>query len=516
MFAANDPYTPPEASPKLVEYPPRHPALAAINNQILPEPETHSIWDRIRAGFRIPDVEHKRIDQGIAWYARHPDYLNRVAQRAEPFLHLIVEEIEAKGLPTELALLPVVESAFQVFAYSHGRAAGIWQFIPSTGRLFKLKQNWWYDGRRDVYASTRAAMQFFGRLDQRFKGDWLHSLAAYNSGDGTVLRAIRRNHKRGRATDYWSLDLPTETEGYVPKLLALKAIIANPAAYGIDLLEISDRAKVTPVDVGGQIDLALAAELAELPIADLYQLNPGFNRWATDPNGPHRLLLPLENAELFTQALAEVPPEARVTWDRYQIKAGETLSQIAEKTGTTIKHLKNINNIRGTTIRAGKHLIVPKAAKNPAAYRYSQKQRQQRHLSTKRAGTKHVHTVQAGDTLWDLSRRYAVSPRHLASWNGLAVRDPIRPGQKLTLWLDAAKVQKASLQAPGSHGVPIDQAVRAVQYRVRKGDSLSRIASKFSVTVNDLLRWNPTLKKVKYLQPKQRVKVYVDVRKQAG
>lgn len=179
-------------------------------------------WERIRNGFDLPNVQHKRIEQELNWFKRHPEYINRVVERARPYLHYIIETVEAAGIPSELALLPIVESAFQPFAYSHGRAAGIWQFIPATGKRYGLKQNWWYDGRRDVYASTKAAVRLLKNLNKNFKGDWMHALAAYNTGDGRVKRSIRRNKRKGKSTDFFSLRLPKETRAYVPKLLALK------------------------------------------------------------------------------------------------------------------------------------------------------------------------------------------------------------------------------------------------------------------------------------------------------
>jgi len=291
----------------------------------------NNIWDRIRNNANlIDDTNHPRLLAELKWYAKHDKYLDRVAQRAEPFLHYIMNEAEARGLPSELALLPIVESAFQPFAYSHGRAAGIWQFIPSTGKIYGLKQNWWYDGRRDVYASTKAALKYLQQLNKEFKGDWLHALAAYNSGSGTVRRAIRKNKKRGRPTDYWNLKLPKETQAYVPKLLALKRIIENPEKFDITLRCVEDLPFFELVDTGSQIDLAMAADLAKVDLETIYKLNPGYNRWATDPYGPHKLLIPVDKADPFKQALADMPKSQRIKWKRHKIKTGETLSHIAE------------------------------------------------------------------------------------------------------------------------------------------------------------------------------------------
>jgi membrane-bound lytic murein transglycosylase D len=224
--------------------------------------EPRDLWSRLRDGFQLSENQHPRMQNDLAWYASHNNYLIRMTERATPYLYLIVEEAERRGIPLELALLPVVESAYQPFAYSHGRAAGLWQFIPGTGRRYKLSQTWWYDGRRDVTASTRAAFDYLEYLHRYFDGDWLHALAAYNSGEGTVRKAIRRNKKMGKPTDYWSLDLPEETEGYVPKLLAISALVANPPAHGVILASVVDAPYLSSVNVGSQIDLDLAAELA--------------------------------------------------------------------------------------------------------------------------------------------------------------------------------------------------------------------------------------------------------------
>ncbi|MCW8831561.1 MAG: transglycosylase SLT domain-containing protein, partial [Gammaproteobacteria bacterium] len=222
------------------------------------EPPLETVWQHVRAGFKLEAHTDKKLMQSeLAWYAGHKGYIQRVMERSDPFLHYILSEAEKRNLPTELVLLPIVESAFQPFAYSHGRAAGLWQFIPATGRLYGLKQNWWYDGRRDIYASTQAALKYLTNLNKLFKDDWLLALAAYNSGSGTVQRAIRKNKKRGKPTDFWNLDLPRETRSYVPKLLALKELITHPQKYDISLRCIPHVPGFKRIDVGSQIDLAL-------------------------------------------------------------------------------------------------------------------------------------------------------------------------------------------------------------------------------------------------------------------
>jgi membrane-bound lytic murein transglycosylase D len=473
-----------------------------------PAPPT-DVWQRIREGFSLAETDHPRLQRELDWYARHPGYMQRVSERATPYMHYVIETIEENNLPSELALLPIVESAFQPFAYSHGRAAGIWQFIPSTGRRFGLKQNWWYDGRRDVYAATQAAVTLLETLNQEFDGDWLLALAAYNSGSGTVHKAIRRNQKRGKPTDFWSLELPRETRAYVPKLLALKKLIADPAAYEMQLNPIPNEPYFSRVELNWQIDLARAADLAEISLDELYRLNPGYNRWATAPDGPHHLLIPLENIDIFAANLDALPPEERIRWIRHKIRPGDTLSTIALKYNTSIATIKQVNRIRGSFLRAGKSLTIPVASQSAASYRFSETQRIKSLQNTPRHGVKVVHIVQPGDTFWDLAQRHKVNVRALAKWNGMAPRDPLMPGQKLVIWsrnsTQTSSSEAALLSLPQQRSV-----TKQIGYKVRRGDSLSKISRKFRVSVDELRRWN-NLPKGKYLQPGQSLTLYVDV-----
>ena len=474
---------------------------------------TLSIWPRVRAGFQLPeDIKHKSLQNEIDWVARHPEYLQRVMQRADPFLYYILEEAEKRNLPTELVLLPIVESAYQPFAYSHGRAAGLWQFIPSTGRQYGLKQNWWYDGRRDIYASTQAALNYLERLNKLFKGDWMLALAAYNSGSGTVQRAIKRNKKQNRPTDFWHLKLPKETRAYVPKLLALKEIISNPELHSASLRCIPDAPGFKQVKTNAQIDLALAAELAELDLETLYNYNPAFNRWATDPDGPHSLILPIASAEAFENNYSQLPADEHLRWSRHKIKPGETLSHIAVKYNTSVKHLKKVNDIRGNSIRAGKYIMIPVSSKNNSSYALSSSQRLKATQNIKRGSksTRINHKVQNGESFWTISRKYNVDMHKLAKWNGMAIRDPLKKGQKLVIWSSSTKA--ASAASIRTHNP--NSTVKSINYTVRNGDSLSGIASKYRVNVKDLHRWNTI--KGKYLQPGQRLKLYIDVTEQSG
>ena len=466
----------------------------------------NDIWPRIQSQLTFDIPEEKRLIAQRNWYAKHPSYLKRVAKRAEPFLYYIVEELEKNDMPIELALLPVVESAFDPFAYSHGRASGMWQFVPATGERFGMKQNWWYDGRRDIIASTEGAIKYLKYLNKFFDGDWMLALAAYNSGEGRVRNAVRKNKRLGKPTDFWSLDLPKETRAYVPKLLALADIIKRPEDFNLTLYSIDNKSVLSLVDIKSQLDLAKAATLAGLSLAELQRLNPGFNRWATDPDGPHRLLLPTHTVEKFQLGLSKLSKNDRLAWQRYKIKSGDNLGVIANKFNTRVDLIQQVNNIKGNQIRAGKHLLIPVAAKSLDSYVFSQEQRIAKKQSRPGKGIKVTHTVKSGDNLWDIGRKYKVNGKSIAKWNGFAPRDTLKLGQKLVIWQ-----KNTASYAKSKTGNRVENAIiRNITYKVRRGDSFARIADKFNVRISDIERWN-NLDRSKYLQPGQRLKLSVDV-----
>lgn len=463
------------------------------------------LYQVLRRNFTFDlSIEDKRVMQQLRWYASHQSYINRVSDRASRYLFHIVAELQARDMPLDLALLPIVESAFDPFAYSHGSASGMWQFIPSTGRMFDLKQNWWYDGRRDVIESTRGALDYLDQLNRMFDGDWLLALASYNSGPGTVLKAQRRNRAAGKPTDFWHLDLPKETEAYVPKMFALAKLFHSPDKYGIELPYVSTEPFFDIVQTGGQIDLAQAAKLADMSLSDLYLLNPGFNRWATDPDGPHHLLVHAGKGDLFNQRIADLPINKRLTWTRYAIEPGDSLLSIAKKFEVTVDVVKDVNEIRGNLIRAGDTLLIPVASQGDNYYALSAENR----LKTKQnalAGSdknRIDYKVRSGDTFWELSQKFGVSIQSLARRNNMAPKDVLRPGQTLVIWTD---------QDVPTTSAALDNrsVVRKVGYVVRKGDSLYRIANKFNLNISDIEKWN-TLPE-KYLQPGDRLTLYVDV-----
>lgn len=457
------------------------------------------IWQHIRNDFTFDIPENKRLTDQRDWFVKHYTYLDKIAKRAEPFLHYIVKELETNDIPLEVALLPVVESAFDPFAYSHSGASGIWQFMPATGKRFGMKQDWWYDGRRDVIASTQGAIAYLQYLNKFFDGDWLLALAAYNSGEGRVQRAIRKNKKLNKPTDFWSLDLPKETEAYVPKLLALADIVMRPQEFNIQLTKIENKEVISIIDIDSQLDLAKAAKLSQISLAELQGLNAGFNRWSTSPDGPHRLVIPTNKKLAFITALNALPKKERLAWERYKIKQGDSLGIIAKKFNTKVSVIQNANKIQGSQIRAGKHLLIPVSEQSLEHYILSDKQGVITTKNLQRAGSKIEYTVKSGDTLWDISRSYKVTSQNLAKWNKMSPRDTIQPGQKLVIW-------KNTTQAKNVYPA----VTRKFTYKVRKGDSFARIADKFNVKIRDIERWND-LSRTKYLQPGQKLKLSINI-----
>ncbi|MFT6153198.1 MAG: membrane-bound lytic murein transglycosylase D [Crocinitomicaceae bacterium] len=477
-------------------------ALELNKNSSVDLAETSNLWDRVRNQFSLDlELQSSRIDSELKWFARHQSYINRVSDRSARYLYFIMEQIEARGMPGEMALLPIVESAFEPFAYSHGRAAGVWQFIPSTGHVYGLQQDWWHDGRRDIRRSTIAALKFLEGLSREFDGDWMLALAAYNSGAGTVRKAIRKNKRQGLPTDFLSLSLPKETRAYAPKLIALARLLKHPQKYGVTFPDIANTPYFSVIETGGQMDLSQAAEMADVELEEIYRLNPQYNQWATSPNGPHELLVPISQQEIFKARLSELPADQRIKWQRYKIKSGDSLISIARKFHTTPDALKQVNSIRNNLLRAGKMLLIPTAFKSPKSYAYSAANR----LSKKQAltrgakGSKKLsYTVRSGDSFWSLSKEHDVSVGRIAKWNGMAPKDPLKTGQKLVIWSNTEKINKNR------------EIIRKIRYRVRNGDSLHLIADKFNVQVKDIKRWNQ-LKKNKYLQPGDRLVLYIDV-----
>ena len=386
----------------------------------LRQDEPHTLWTRIRDGFQLEPalIDSPRVDQQRLHFASQARYFEITSERAQRYLHYVVEELDKRDMPLELALLPFVESGYNPMVYSRSQAAGIWQFIPSTGRVFSLHQDDMYDGRQDITASTHAALDYLTKLSDMFDGDWMLAVAAYNCGEGCVSRAVKRNQSLGLPADYWNLQLPGETMNYVPRLLALAQIVSTPEQYGIRLPELSDEPYFAQITIKRPLDLLKAAELASISADEMRYLNPAFKYRVATPHKPYQLLVPVAQADQFSAALAGLSDSERVPFSRYQVRRGDTLSQIARAHGSTVAALRQTNNIKGNLINVGQTLIVPQGSGAPM-------------LATTPAAAPRTYTVRSGDSLYSIAQRFGVKVKQLQAWNGIDTL--LKPGQQLTL-----------------------------------------------------------------------------------
>lgn len=396
------------------------------------------VWQRIRRGFAMPDQDSKHMVRFEKWYARQPEYVSRMTDRARRYLYFIVEEVEKRGMPMEIALLPMIESAFNPGAYSSARASGIWQFIPSTGKYYGMQQNWWYDGRRDVLSATKGALDYLQKLHNQF-GSWDLALAAYNAGENSVMRAQSRNRKLKLPTNYASLKLPKETRQYVPKLLAVKKIISNPQYYDLVLTDIPNKPYFSEVITTRHIDVELAATMAGISIDEFAALNPAHNRPVILQKGEEVLLLPVETVETFQANLKRVD-QPLVSWQARPTEKGEDLDSIALRYGISTEKLRSVNGIhRSIKASNGQTLLVPLNGEQPESEFTA--------FNTHLAPTDNTlvnairHTVRRGDTLSGIARRYHVKLSSLKNWNrGVRI---LRPGQHIMV-AQPTPVQRAS------------------------------------------------------------------------
>jgi membrane-bound lytic murein transglycosylase D len=478
-------------------------------------PEYADIFDRIRAGYGLPDVEHPRIDQQLRLYASRPEHLDRTFERAERYLYYVVRELEQRNMPLELAMLPVVESAYNPYAYSRARAAGIWQFIPPTAARYQVRVNWWQDGRRDIVDSTRAALDYLQVLHDMFDGDWLLAMAAYNCGEGCVGRAVQRNRVAGLRTDFFSLKLPEETRAYVPKLIAMARIVANPADHGLEFTPLENEPYFARVEVGSQIDLRVAAALAGVTEDEMHALNPAFNRWATDPDGPHHLLVPFETAPEFQAAVAKLPQDARMPLERYRVQPGDTVVSLSRAHDVPESTITKLNGLTNSRLPVGEELLLPASA-SLAPLRAGliiEGENSPRAARTKKSRT---YVVRRGDTLWAIAKRNDMGVDELARLNGLQPNSQLKAGKKLVVkgaagGEQAKPVRTASRPAGAAKGSAAKGSAadgRRVQYVVRRGDTLHDISRKFSVSVAEIKQWNRL--PGSSIRAGQKIVVYVD------
>lgn len=463
------------------------------------------LWQVIANRQGIKSVSNSRVQSRIDWISNHPEYLSLISKRAEPFLYLVVSELEKQNVPIEIALLPIVESDYYPFSYSHGTAAGLWQFIPSTGRMYGLEEDWWHADRRDVLASTKAAANYLNDLNKMFKGDWLLSIAAYNAGPGRIQRAIDTNIKLGKKTDFWSLDLPQETEKYVPKLLALSQVIKNPSRYNQKLLEIDNKPFLNEVELDSQFDLALISQWTGLSIDQIYNYNPGLKRWATPESLPYIMLLPEEVIYSFNDNLSKQGQRPKISWTRYKIKQGDSLSLIAQNYNTTIGQIMSVNELDNDAIRADKYLIVPLAQKSEGYYSLSDNQREKSRLNIQKNSEKIIYTVVAGDSLWKISIKFDTTINNLVKWNQISPSDSLSIGKELVILRD--NKNKTELAKITNTGIDIN---RDIFYTVKEGDNLSRIAQKYNVKIAEIRSWND-LNEEYILQPGDKLTITINV-----
>lgn len=472
-----------------------------VPEPVEPEPVTEAprvyknVWVRLIDSFTLPNCAEQEVSLRWAnWYADHDEYMKRVMKRAQPWIYFITEELERRGMPGELALLPVVESAFDPFAYSSGRALGTWQFISSTGKQYGLKQDWWYDGRRDVWSSTHAALDYLDHLQKKFDGDWLLALAGYNSGENRVARQVRKNRKAGKPADFWNIRLPKETKGYVPKLLGLACLFQYPDSYDFALPVAANQPVIAAVEMETQSDLVLISQVSGIGIDVLFSLNPGFSRWATSPSGPWRVVLPLNGAAKLEQHLSTNSPNTLMKWDQVIVESGDTLSGLAARHHVPVSVLRTSNNLKNDLIRVGQKLRLPRDDQLLVDPLYVSAANQLRQLQSGLIASERVtHKVRPGESLSVIAQRYKVSVRDLQNWNGISNPRMLRAGTTLTVFHSPAP---SSARSAGG----------TIRHTVRRGDSLWSISRRYKVKINDLMRWND-LGRNDIIRPGQSIKI---------
>lgn len=494
---------------------------------------TDDLWQRIKNGYAMPESTSNLTAKHEQWYSSRPDYVKRMVERSQRYLFHIVEEVEKRGMPTEIALLPMIESAYNPQAYSTSRASGIWQFVPSTGKFFGLKQNWWVDNRRNITFATDAALNYLQKLYGMF-GAWDLALAAYNAGEGTVGRAIERNRKLGLPTDYESLDLPAETKNYVPKLQAVKNLMTNPADYGLNIQTIANTPYFAKVSAPAQMDAHLAAKLAEISDDEFLALNPSYNRPViTNENKNLELLLPILSAQTFRTNLANYN-KPLVSWQTYFAKRGESVDKIASKFGIQLGKLRDVNNLPAhNKMKKTATILVPnnnradfnadksklaatteplastetnnlagseQTLSNQTSANIDMSGIQSASIQTvsdsdngaeASAERKITHKVKKGEGLQSIAKQYGVSAKQIMAENSLK-NQHIKAGQVLNIRTETSEKSTNNTKEKSSKNVAQSnkKSNKKQTYTVKRGDTLHSIADKFDVTVADLMRWN--------------------------
>lgn len=457
------------------------------------------VWERIRRGYAMPVLQSKLVDRWVDFYTKDPAYLRRMSERAGQYLYHIVEEIENRGMPTELALLPFVESAFQAEALSRAKAAGLWQFMPATGKAYDLAQNLWRDDRRDILESTRAALDYFEYLHGMF-GDWHLALAAYNWGEGSVQRAIQRAKRRKQPTDYLHLRMPRETANYVPKLEAVKRIISNPSKYGITLPDVGNEPFFVTITKPRDIDIETAAELAGMPLEEFRRLNPSYKLPVIVASHNNVMLLPADKVDFFVDNLASWMDSGQPLsqWTTYRLQQGETLAQVAGRSGMTEDELRKVNGIpKGRRVLANSTLLVRSTGTEDQQDIAAELANAKLQLSPTTTWRRVTYRVRSGDTLSGIARRWRITMKSIVTANRLR-SDRLRVGQRLVLTVPNVPRQAiASTQR--------SESSQHVIHRVRSGETLSTIASRYGVSIAQLKMTNRI--RTNLIRPGQRLRI---------
>lgn len=481
---------------------------SVANAEALPADEASSVeelgvpsdvWERIRRGYAMPVLQSKLVDRWVDFYTKDPAYLRRMSERAGQYLYHIVEEIENRGMPTELALLPFVESAFQAEALSRAKAAGLWQFMPATGKAYDLAQNLWRDDRRDILESTRAALDYFEYLHGMF-GDWHLALAAYNWGEGSVQRAIQRAKRRKQPTDYLHLRMPRETANYVPKLEAVKRIISNPSKYGITLPDVGNEPFFVTITKPRDIDIETAAELAGMPLEEFRRLNPSYKLPVIVASHNNVMLLPADKVDFFVDNLASWMDSGQPLsqWTTYRLQQGETLAQVAGRSGMTEDELRKVNGIpKGRRVLANSTLLVRSTGTEDQQDIAAELANAKLQLSPTTTWRRVTYRVRSGDTLSGIARRWRITMKSIVTANRLR-SDRLRVGQRLVLTVPNVPRQAiASTQR--------SESSQHVIHRVRSGETLSTIASRYGVSISQLKMTNRI--RTNLIRPGQRLRI---------
>ena len=453
---------------------------SSCNTSSLLKKDYKNIWSNLRDGFCLDNIYSVRVLREIEWFVNNKSFLYRSISRAEPFLYHIVKKLQEKNLPLELALLPIVESGYQPYAYSPSSAAGIWQFIPPTAKEYGLSRNWWYDGRRDVIESTDAAIHFLSDMHRHFRGNWLLAIASYNTGAGKVGRAMKKTNVFVGDVNFWDLDLPRETEIYVPKLIALRDIILNPSYYGLKLPHLENKPTTSFVKIQYPIDFYTLSIITNTSQQELYRLNPGFSTWLLLPEMQNKILLPIGKNKLFYKKYKEITKHIFHQKIHLIIK-GDSLYSISRLYNVTIKSLKKLNNLKSDLIIAGKKLKLP-IDTTRSDVEYITINSQKYFISNKIFP--YNHTVKRYDNWYRIAKSYNVTLSTLLKWNKATKKTKLKVGQRIKI------LMRAPMLSP-------TKKIK-LRYVVNSGDTTAILSNGFGITKEQLIKTNG-LKSSKYL-----------------